>query len=237
MAPTVLVHPDSEAVISGAAHWLRERIDEGARTVALSGGTTPERIYEELGRDAGLPWKALQFFFGDERCVAPDDKDSNYAMARRTLGAGGHLRLERLHRMEAERDDRDAAARAYERLLPAALDVVILGIGEDGHTASLFPGGAAVSEQFRHVLPIEATKPPPWRLTVTPPVIAAARAVLLLATGSGKADPVYRALVSGEPVTQVPSKLAATANATWVLDAAAAARLPPGLIQKAPAAS
>jgi len=119
--------------------------------------------------------------------------------------------------MRGELDDRDAAARAYEAVLPATLDVVLLGMGEDGHTASLFPGFSAVEERQRRALAIAGSpKPPPWRLTLTLPVLQGARHVLLVVAGEGKRDAVRR-VMAGE---DLPA--ARVSNAVWILDRPAA---------------
>jgi 6-phosphogluconolactonase len=222
VAPLVEVLATPDLAIARAESWLAARIQSGARSIGLAGGSTPKKVYEALGQQADLPWAELAFFFGDERCVPADDPDSNYRMALAALGAGGHLKPDSLHRMNGESADRDAAARAYEAILPASLDVLFLGVGEDGHTASLFPAGDAVRETRRRVMPVFGAKPPPWRLTVTPPVLAAAKALLVLTTGAGKAGAVERALRTQASPTEVPSRLLARDNATWLLDRAAA---------------
>lgn len=125
--------------------------------------------------------------------------------------------------MLGESSDYDAAARAYEGVLPEALDVLVLGLGEDGHTASLFPGSSALFEEARRVLPVVGPKPPPNRLTITPPVLKAARAVVVLAAGGGKAQAVARALEGPLDVGNCPSQL--VRDALWLMDHAAAADL------------
>jgi 6-phosphogluconolactonase len=192
-------------------------------SVCLAGGSTPKRAYELLSTEA-LDWGRVDFYFGDERCVSPDHPDSNYRMACEALVRPGGPRLERIHRMSAEQEDREAAAAAYDQELPTQLDAMVLGIGEDGHTASLFPGSEALREEKRRVRVIRGAKPPPWRLTVTPPVLRAARALLVLAAGSGKAEAVARAMKAGA-VEEIPARLAARDGATWLLDAAAAGGL------------
>ena len=198
------------------AEHIRSAVSERGRcSIALAGGTTPRAIYAVLAGIA-LPWNAVDFYFGDERCVPPDDADSNYRMAREAL-------LDRVpagtaHRMQAERADRDAAAADYAALLPERLDVLVLGIGEDGHTASLFPGSAALSSTNRVEL-VHGPKPPPWRLTITPRAILAAREIVVVATGRGKASVVERALAGD---AALPASLAR--HGTWIVDEAAAGR-------------
>ena len=189
-------------------------------SVALAGGTTPKVAYAHLVQlDARAAKKLLprvDFYFGDERCVAADHADANYKMARAALGADA-----KLQRIEGERKDRDEAARAYERVLPAALDILVLGIGEDGHTASLFPGSPALSEKTRRVVAIDgAPKPPPERITITPVAIEAARRIIMIATGAAKAEPVQRAIEGPWKPEETPAQLAR--RGTWILDEAAA---------------
>ncbi len=125
--------------------------------------------------------------------------------------------------MRGEWPDRAAAARDYEAALPEALDVLVLGIGEDGHTASLFPGAGALSEVERRVLPVTGPKPPPERLTITPPVIAAARHVVVLASGRGKREPVARAVARALDPLATPAQFAR--DALWIVDHEAASGL------------
>jgi 6-phosphogluconolactonase len=202
---------------------LSRAIDQrGRASLALAGGTTPKASYEAL---AGLPldWSKLDIFFGDERCVPADHADSNYRMAKAALFDRVTIPTERVHRMQGELADRDAAARAYEAALPDQLDVVVLGIGEDAHTASLFPGSPALLETVRRVLPVTGPKPPPERLSLTPPALRSARLCVVLASGAGKAEPVRRAINGPLDVLATPIQLAL--GGVWFLDAAAASTL------------
>jgi 6-phosphogluconolactonase len=165
----------------------------------------------------------VSVFFGDERAVSPDHPDSNFFMVQRALLSRVPIPVGNVHRMEAERTDREAAAREYERLLPARLDVLLLGMGADGHTASLFPGSDALDERHRLVVPVLGAKPPAERITVTPPVIGAARRVAVIATGEDKAPMVARAIEGPFAPKAVPVQLAR--HGTWFLDRSAAARL------------
>ena len=199
---------------------LSRAIDErGHASLALAGGTTPKATYEAL---AGLPldWRVLDIFFGDERCVPADHPDSNYRMAKAALLDRVTIPTERVHRIQGELTDYDAAARAYEALLPDKLDVVVLGIGEDAHTASLFPGSPALRETVRRVLPVTGPKPPPERISLTPPALRAARLCIVLASGAGKAEAVRRALSGELDVVSTPIQLAL--SGVWILDHAAA---------------
>lgn len=186
----------------------------GARTLVLAGGTTPERCYELL-KPADVEWGLVTVLFGDERCVPPDHPDSNYRVARATL-------LDRVspatvHRMAGELGPDEGAA-AYEPIVAALapLDLVLLGVGEDGHTASLFPGHPELQAKGWAVGVRNSPKPPPERVTLTLPALRGARQVIVLATGAGKADAVAKAR-RGE----VPSGM--IAGAQWLIDRAAAA--------------
>jgi 6-phosphogluconolactonase len=194
----------------------------GKASLALAGGTTPKATYEAL---AGLPleWSVIDIFFGDERCVPADHSDSNYRMAKAALFDRIAIPSERVHRMQGELADRDAAARAYEAELPDRLDVVVLGIGEDAHTASLFPGSPALLEAQRLVLPVIGPKPPPERLSLTLPALRRAHLCLVLGSGAGKAEPVRRALKDPIDISSTPIQLAR--EGVWFLDQAAAASL------------
>jgi len=213
-----------------AAAWLAEVLVEvaainGRVTLGLAGGTTPRAMHEALSCSPDVPWVNVHIFFGDERAVPPDHPDSNYRMAKESLLDRVAIPPTQVHRMQAEGPNRDAAARAYEALLPDALDVLVLGIGEDGHTASLFPGSSALREAERRVLPVVGPKPPPERLTLTPPAILAARQRIVLAAGAGKADAIARALEGPWDPDSTPVQLAK--KGVWFVDPPAAARLAP----------
>ena len=196
--------------------------------MCLAGGGTPEPVYRELASASSIDWTRVVVFFGDERAVPPDHPDSNYLMVHRVLLSRVPVPAGQVHRMEAERSDREAAAREYERLLPLRLDILVLGMGPDGHTASLFPGSAALDERQRLVLPVIGAKPPPQRLTITPPVIEAARRVAVIATGEDKAAMVARAVEGPLAPKDVPVQLAR--RGTWFLDQAAAGQLTAGRV-------
>jgi 6-phosphogluconolactonase len=245
-SPTIRVFADAEAVSRAAADEFvraaRESIAARGRfTVALSGGSTPKRLYQLLAdppfRDQ-VDWGKIDFFWGDERSVPPDHNDSNYhtaqeAMLRRLPVQAGHV-----HRMEAERTDRDAAARDYEAILsrvfnvksggePPAFDLILLGMGPDGHTASLFPHTTALAEKSRWVVVNYVPKFATDRVTFTASVLNKAREVLFLIAGTDKADPLHQVL-EGPPNSDLyPSQLVKPASGQLVffLDRAAAAKL------------
>ena len=166
------------------------------RTVALAGGSTPRTLYERLA-SSDFPWSDADIFFGDERCVPPDDPASNYRMARETLLSKVDARV---HRMRGESCD----AAGYERELREVFgpgwprfDLVLLGLGEDGHTAALFPGDPALDVRDRLVVRVE--RPDRARLTLTLPVLSAARAALFLVAGAAKKQALRR-LVAGDDI-------------------------------------
>ena len=203
----------AEDVAAAAAASISEALWKGARTLVLAGGTTPTRCYELLST-MEVDWGRVSVLFGDERCVRPSHPESNYRMAREAL-------LDRVapatvYRMPAELGPEEGAE-LYAHVVAAVspLDVVVLGVGEDGHTASLFPGHPALKSSELVVGIHDSPKPPPERVTLTLPALQSARIVLILATGEGKADAVASAK-RGE----VPSGM--IAGARWLIDRAAA---------------
>jgi 6-phosphogluconolactonase len=215
----------NEVPLAGAT-WIGAHLDKaiaerGCASLALAGGNTPRRVYEELSALA-LAWNRVDVFFGDERCVPPDHPDSNFRMAREALLDRVHARC--VYRMQGEREDPEAAACDYAALLPDALDVVILGMGEDGHTASLIPAHDWSRPSGRKVIAVaDFPKPPPLRLSITPDTIWAARSRLVLATGVGKALQVRRALQGDAQPALYP--VHTVRDATWLIDRAAASLL------------
>lgn len=213
---------DSADFVDTAVNWILSAMNEilhehGVCHLMLAGGGTPLPVYRSLAtRD--LPWSDLILYFGDERCVPPDHSESNYRAITESLFPHGIPVNIKLHRMRGE-DDPEAAAQAYEALMPDQVDILLLGMGGDGHTASLFPGSPALAESVRLILPVIGSKPPPQRLTITPSVINSARKVLVLAEGENKAVAVHRALDVGD----VPVGLARKGD--WLLDTAAASAL------------
>ncbi len=219
---------DGEALAIAAADRMASVLAtsiaaRGRADFALAGGNTPRRAYELLASRyvTTVPWEKVHIWFGDERCVPPDHVDSNYGAARQALLSRVAIPAIQVHRMVAEIEDRDGAARAYDAALPAELDLLLLGLGPDGHTASLFPGSTALGEVERRVVAVVGPKAPPNRLTLTPPAIAAARVVLVLAAGSDKAAAVARAFASDASPDAIPACL--LAGRDWLLDRAAAA--------------
>jgi 6-phosphogluconolactonase len=229
MAPELVVL-DPAAFGSLAARRMAAEIRRVLRSgghcsLVLSGGETPRPVYQRLAAELQEreAWNRVEIYFADERCVPPGDPASNYRMARETLLDQLAAAPARVHRMEGERSDRAAAARAYEALLPERLDILVLGLGEDGHIASLFPRSPSLAESRRRVLAVTAPKPPPERLTITPPVIRAARLTIGLVAGTGKAEALARVLDGADDPDRTPGRLAR--DGLWLVDTAAAARL------------
>ena len=198
--------------------------------IALAGGSTPRAAYEAAaGMD--VDWSGCTLWFGDERCVAPDDEQSNYRMVRSALLDRLPGGAPQVHRIEGELGPR-AAADAYDQALAEGLarfDLVLLGLGPDAHCASLFPNDAALEERSRRAVGVErpGMEPLVARVTLTLPVINAARQVVFLVAGADKAEAVARAF-GGEADPAAPASLVAPADGalTVLLDAAAAAELP-----------
>ncbi len=212
----------------------------GRFTVALSGGSTPKNLFKLLAGfpAADIPWEQVYFFFGDERHVPPDDPESNFRMANESLLSKIHARSENVFRIHAE-EDAETAANNYEQQLikffnlqPGEFprfDLIMLGLGPDGHTASLFPGSKGLSEKHRLVIANWVEKFNAFRITFTYPVLNQAACVTFMAAGADKADAVRRVLqdkMQGPPaggVMPVDGKL------LWFLDRDAASELPAGL--------
>jgi 6-phosphogluconolactonase len=193
---------DAERAAELAADRMAEAAAAGGH-IALAGGRTPRRAYELAGERPGIDWSRVELWFGDERCVPPDDPESNHRLVAETLLA--RAPGVRVHPVDG-RADPDAAAAAYAAEIHGVrLDLALLGLGEDGHTASLFPGSPALDVRDREAVAVTASKPPPRRITLTLPVFEAAAAIVVLAVGEGKADAV--AAVLRGPDRRFPASL------------------------------
>jgi 6-phosphogluconolactonase len=203
----------AEDVAEDAAADIAEALRDGARTLVLTGGTTPQRCYELLA-DLDVEWGRVAVLFGDERCVPPTDPDSNYRMVKQLLL--DKVSPATVYRMPAELGP-DVGADEYAQVieLVAPLDLVILGVGEDGHVASLFPGHPALKAEGLTIGIHDSPKPPPERVTLTLEAIRDAGRVIILATGAGKADAVARAKRGEVPAGMID-------GAEWLIDRAAA---------------
>jgi 6-phosphogluconolactonase len=207
--PRVRVFPDAEAVARYAADAIAGRIGDARHDgrelhIALAGGTTPRRAYELLADIEGS-WKHVHLWLGDERCVPEDDPESNALMVRESLYANARAEPPLLHALPCPEVPEDAAwlygLQIHERVPEVVFDIVLLGMGPDGHTASLFPGHPVLHVREAPVAPVRGSpKPPPERVTLTLPVLRRARFTLLLATGAEKRDALARALAGDESI-------------------------------------
>lgn len=199
-------------------HVVSVLADMGQCSVMLTGGRSAEGVYIAWAQlPAFKKMSGVQFYFGDERCVSPEHPESNYGMVMRTLFEQGVPAGCSVFRMEAEDANREEATKRYEDRLPNKIDVLLLGVGEDGHIASIFPGSVALQEKKRQVLAITGPKPPYDRFTITPPVITRASAIFVLAIGEAKGRILAKALQGKEDFDRMPACLALS-NATWLLD-------------------
>ena len=247
LPPEIRIAHNSHTWATAAAELVHSLGQEaiqanGQFLIALSGGTTPETLYRALTSPAfagRFDWSRTTFFFSDERGVPPDDPRSNYALANKTLFTPLNIAPAQVYRMTGESRDPQVAAHDYEQQLRQAtntppsshptLDLVLLGLGEDGHTASLFPGSLALRDNKRLIAVTQSSKDPPTRLTMTLGVINQASVILFLVMGVGKAE-IVRAILDPKTETerQLPASLVAPEKGRliWLLDRAAAAGLP-----------
>ncbi|MDQ3907512.1 MAG: 6-phosphogluconolactonase [Acidobacteriota bacterium] len=256
-ASHVHVFADAESVARAVAARFVELAGQstasgGRFSVALSGGSTPRRVYELLAGEefaARVDWPRVQIFFGDERCVPPDDAESNYRMARESLLSRVNVPAENVHRMRGEGDP-PASARLYEEELRAffgarggdedesytvktgasdlpRFDLIMLGMGDDGHTASLFPRSPALEVKDEWVAANWVEKFGAYRLTLTAPVINNAAHVLFVVTGAGKADRLREVVEGPRDPSRLPSQLIRPSRGAldWYVDQAAASKL------------
>jgi 6-phosphogluconolactonase len=235
----VRVFADAAELMRAAAdeiafHARRTLRESDQFTWALSGGSTPRGLYRLLASDPyreQLPWHAIHFFWGDERHVPPDHPESNFRMARETMLDAVAVPPANIHRIAAEEPDAQRAAALYEAALrsffalaPEAwprFDLVLLGLGKDGHTASLFPGSAAVRERRRLVVAPWVEEQQAFRVTLTPPVLSGARRTLFLVSGAEKAAALHAVIEGQREPDRYPAQ-AVEGNRLWLVDRAAA---------------
>ena len=241
-----LVFPDGDALARAAAVQLMELSaaavsERGVFTLALSGGSTPKKLYSLLATDpafATFPWAATHLYFGDERHVPPEHAESNFRMVKEALLNSGHVPEANVHRVFTELENAGEAAAEYEAGMRRAFiddarlngfprfDVVLLGMGPDGHTASLFPGSPALEEKTQWVAANWVEKFKTTRITFTFPVLDAARVVLLLVGGADKAPMIKQVLGDAQGAYPVERVQPRDGVKVWMLDRAAAAELP-----------
>jgi 6-phosphogluconolactonase len=240
MGPTLRVLDSLDAVARTAAHWIHDRAwaaanARGRFTLALSGGNTPRALYRAMADGPRLPWDRMVFCFGDERNVPPDNPESNARMARQTLTGQPFVNQSSVYRIKGELPAEEAAA-DYEQTLRAlfpgtttfpSFDLVLLGLGPDGHTASLFPYSAALAERSRWVVANWVEKLRTKRITLTFPVLNAASEVIFLVAGEDKAWALKEVLRGHAPVTEIPARgvIPTSGRVTFLVDRAAAAEL------------
>ncbi|MCI4324267.1 MAG: 6-phosphogluconolactonase [Thermoplasmata archaeon] len=235
--------PLAERVARSARAAVRER---GRFSWVLAGGKTPQALYRCLAEHhrRDVPWANTEVFFGDERCVGPHHPDSNFGAAWESFLSRVPVRRNRVHRIVGERTPPSEAARAYARRLgsslltgsgPPRFDLVLLGVGPDGHTASLFPGSAAVHERRRSVVAVARAGQPPHvpRITLTVPSLASSRELWFLAAGPDKAEAIRRVFdAPPEGDAETPASLVwSRGPVDWFLDEAAAANLPNSVLR------
>jgi len=239
----VLIYPDKDTLSHAAAQHIVQIANEsivthGRFTLALSGGSTPKTLYGLLGSEphrSQIDWAQVEVFWSDERCVPPESEESNFHMAQEVLLNRVPLSPTQIHRMPADLPDRDAASRDYSLEIQKvfgtnrvpSFDLLQLGMGPEGHTASLFPHQPSLHEQERLVMPVTVPKPPPPRLTFTPPLLNAASHVLFLVTGADKADAIQAVLEGPYQPDEYPAQIVrpTKGEVTWMLDTSAAEKL------------
>ena len=212
--------PDPETLSQAAAKRVLQTgmaaiVDRDRFELVLAGGKTPRRCYEILAerlRDENDFWKDTHLWWSDERCVAPDDPESNYRLAKESLLDAVRIPPENVHRIPAEAPDPGAVAAEYAQAFPLYPDLLLMGMGVDGHTASLFRGSSAIEESEQRFVATTAPVAPTGRITITTPGIYSARSILVLVTGPAKAAAMQHVFSEGD-VRQTPAAL--LCDATW----------------------
>ena len=235
--PGMLIAMVGEAdVAREAAHRLQKSLheaitDRGRAVLALSGGTTPEAAYRKLA-EAKLDWSKIDVLFVDERAVPPTSERSNYRMVKAALLDPAKVPADHVHRMPADEADLGQAAKEYAQLVAKVagrgagtpvIDALVLGIGEDGHTASLFPNDPAIDVTDRHVIDVAASGAREARLTLSAPVLEAARAAFILAVGAKKTPALEKVWSVSGSLAETPARLVRNIRGSvmWVIDKAA----------------
>jgi 6-phosphogluconolactonase len=245
----VQILPDAAAIARRAAEKILESAtlavkERGSFTISLAGGSTPRTLYSLLATDPAFksqfPWDKTQFFFGDERHVPPDDPESNYRMASESMLSKVSLKPDQVHRIQAQYQDAEKAAKEYEQVLRASFqlsgtqlprfDVLLLGMGDEGHTLSLFPGTNALHDNGRWVMSNWIGTLFTTRITITAPVANNAALAIFMVTKADKALALKAVLEGPYEPEQLPSQLIQPKNGKllWLLDPTAASKLSPG---------
>lgn len=205
-------------------------------SLVLTGGSTPGPIYERLAHPNfanAIDWQRVHIFFGDERCVPPDHPDSNFGMAHDTLLQHVPIPDEQIHRLKGELNPQNAASeyesvvRAFLEQNPPGFDLTLLGMGDDGHAASLFPGTNAINEKERWVVAHHVKKLDAWRLTMSPPLLNRSENIMFVVSGSSKAAALHQVIEGDFQPMRYPAQIIRPDNQmlTWVVDSAAAEEL------------
>ncbi len=240
---SVAIYPDSDTLSHAAARYVVRVASEaitthGRFTLALAGGSTPKKLYALLASEPyrdQIDWALTEIFWSDERCVPPDSEDSNYHLALEALLSKVPLPAAQIHRVLVDMEDQDEASRLYTQEIQRvfgtngipSFDLIQLGMGPEGHTASLFPHQASLHEQTRLIMSVVVPKPPPPRLTFTPILLNAASHILFLVTGQDKADALQAVLEGEYNPDEYPAQIIrpTKGEVTWMLDPAAASKL------------
>lgn len=242
---TVQIYPDAQRLAQAAAERFIETAENaiqshGVFSVALSGGSTPQSLYHLLATEPyseRIDWANVQIFWGDERCVPPDHQDSNYLHAKETLLNLVAIPEANIHRIQGELPPEQAAESYEETLLRyfsglksdeerdnARFDLVLLGMGDDGHTASLFPGTAVIHENTRWVAALYVDKLASWRVTLTPAILNRAANIIFLVSGQAKSYTLEKVIYGSFQPDRYPSQIIRPVNGTlsWMVDEGAA---------------
>jgi len=236
------IYPTSDGLIRAAAEQIASLLiggvkDRGRATIALSGGSTPRSVYALLSSELYRPrisWKSVHVFWGDERCVPPESSESNFRMANEALLAHVPILPQNVHRIKGEQNPSYAAEEyeteirqifGLEKGMHPRFDVILLGLGDDGHTASLFPGVSALTEQHRLVTDVFVEKLKTHRITLTLPVINNASHVVFLVSGKGKAAILHDVLQGDKPLYPAQLVRPSVGKLVWLVDQDAASQL------------
>ncbi len=237
MSKNIHAYPNKEKLVAATTEFVADSIEQAIQqndlcNMALSGGNTPGGVFSLLAstpyRDR-VDWCRLHLFWGDERMVPPEHQDSNFRLVQETLLDHVKIPDENVHRMRGEIAPEEAAAEYAEllhnhfKVSPPRFDLMLLGLGEDGHTASLFPETDAVEESEKHAVAVFVPKLDAWRVTLTLPVINSARKTLFLVSGKSKSEMVQRIVSNKQPAKEIPATMVNPQNGElhWMLDSEA----------------